>query len=457
MSLDDPVATYRAWSRRSGELHEQSLECFPGGDTRASAHFAPYPLFIEYAEGCRLHDADGHELLDFMNNFTSLVHGHAFPPIVAAVQEQVALGSAYAAPSRSQLALAQLVKERVPSIDLLRFCSSGSEATLMALRCARAVTGRQRFMKMEGGYHGSYETAEVSLAPLPGRSGDLDAPRSQPIDASIPQSALDDVVVCPFNEPERARRLIARHGDEIAAVIVEPILGSMGMLPATTEFLQSLREATEGCGALLIFDEVISLRLAPGGAQALHGVTPDLTALGKIIGGGLPVGAIGGRHDLMSHFDPREKRPIFHASTFSGNAVTMAAGHAAMEALSPAEHARLDALGERLRAGFTTAFAEAGIHGRATGQGSLANIHFTTEPLHDARDTMKGLLEAGPIPAWLHLTMLRRGIASASRLMYCTSTAMGNPEVDQAIEALAASLHELRPALERKRPGLLVA
>jgi glutamate-1-semialdehyde 2,1-aminomutase len=184
------IEGYEAFAPISRELYAEARRCFPGGDTRMSAHYAPYPLFVERAEGCRLYDADGHALVDFMNNFTSLIHGHAFAPVVDAVTEQLHRGSAYAAPTRSQVALAQLIRARVPSIEQLRFTSSGTEATQMTLRCARAATGRQKIMKMEGGYHGSYELAEVSLVPLPGRCGPLESPNPIPVDASIPHSAL---------------------------------------------------------------------------------------------------------------------------------------------------------------------------------------------------------------------------------------------------------------------------
>jgi glutamate-1-semialdehyde 2,1-aminomutase len=451
----EKVQAYTDWSKLSGELIEAARKVFPGGDTRMSAHYAPYPVFIERGEGCRLFDADGHELIDFMNNFTSLIHGHAHPAVVKAVIEQVQLGTAYAAPTRSQVELARLLCERVPSVEQLRFCSSGTEATLMTLRCARAFTGRQRVMKMEGGYHGSYELAEVSLVPLPGRCGPLEHPDPVPVDRSIPESALRDAVVAPYNEPELAVRLIDEHADELAAVIVEPILGSMGMVPATTEFLQALRDATARHGIVLVFDEVISLRLGDGGEQEVHGVTPDLTSMGKIIGGGLPIGAIGGRRDLLQIFNPDAPDPVFHASTFSGNALSMAAGLAALRAFTPDARARVSALGDRLREGFNRVFGNVGLRGQAMGKGSLVNLHLTDRTIRNARDSLAGMFEAGPIGRLLHLGMLRRGITSASRLMYCVSTPMTEEEVDTAVAALEDTLTELRPGIERERPALL--
>ena len=208
---DHPLLkAYRAFSPTSASLAERAQHVFPGGDTRSSAHYLPYPLVISRAGGCRLTDVDGNELVDFMNNFTSLIHGHAHPDVVRAIQEQAPIGSAYAAPNLRQIELAELLVDRIPSLEQMRFTSSGTEGTLMALRCARAATGRQKIMKMEGGYHGSYEQAEVSLVPRPDRRGPAEAPHSQPVDASFPDSVLADTIVCPYNEPAHAQALIDR-------------------------------------------------------------------------------------------------------------------------------------------------------------------------------------------------------------------------------------------------------
>ncbi len=446
---------YQSFAPLSRRLIAEAREIFPGGDTRMSAHYAPFPLSIAHAKGCRMTDVDGHELIDFMNNFTSLIHGHANDAVVAAVSAQIANGSAYAAPSRGQIALGALIRDRVPSIEQLRFTSSGSEATLMTLRCARAATGKQKIMKMEGGYHGSYELAEVSLIPRADLCGPIEAPLPVAIDASIPDSVLRDVVICPYNQPEIARDLIRRHAHELAAVIVEPVLGSMGMIPATRDFLVALRDATSAHGVVLVFDEVITLRLADGGAQAAHGIVPDLTAMGKIIGGGLPIGAFGGRAELMRVFHPDEVQPVMHASTFSGNVLSMAAGEAAMRQLDPQVFERLNGLGERFRQGANEAFAGAGIRGQATGTGSLSNLHFTDRPLDSARASLAGMVAAGNVGQLLHLEMLQRGVMSAGRLMYCISTPMTAADVDSAVDALADALRALKPGIEKERPALL--
>jgi glutamate-1-semialdehyde 2,1-aminomutase len=449
-------ASYRAWSPASSELSKRACEVFPGGDTRASAHYDPYPLIMERGEGCHLYDIEGHRILDFMNNFTSLIHGHGNASVAAAVSKQSEIGTAYAAPSQNQIELAELIADRVASIDQLRFCSSGTEGTLMAIRCARAFTGKQKIMKMEGGYHGSYELGEVSLVPLPEYRGELDRPNSLPVDGSFPDSVLQDTIICPYNEPEFAKRLIQENADALAAVIVEPILGSMGMVPANKQFLDALREATEKHGVVLIFDEVISLRLSGGGAQEIYGIQPDLTCMGKIIGGGLPVGGVGGKRALMQMFNPANPEKVFHASTFSGNALTMSAGLAAMTLFTASEADRLNQLGDMLRDGFGQALQQSGIRGQATGLGSLVNLHLTDEPLRDSRDSMEGMLGAGHIGRLLHLCMLKRGVMSASRLMYSISTPMTEIEISTAITALSESLVELRPYIEVERPDLLI-
>ena len=455
-AAEELLTRYEDWAKSSARLHEEARRYLPGGDTRASAHYKPFPLFMSRGEGCRLWDVDGRELCDFMNNFTSLIHGHAHPPTVRAVSEQIARGSAYAAPTETQIELARMICERVPSVEELRFTSSGSEATNMCLRAARAFTGRSRIVKIEGGYHGSHEIGEMSLVPLPGKAGPLERPETLPPDRSINASEVRDVVTIPYNEIEIARELLGRHADELAAVIVEPVLGSMGMIPAAPEFLAALRELTLEHEVLLIFDEVITLRLGPGGVQSRIGVTPDLTAMGKIIGGGLPVGAFGGTREIVEVFNPHRRDTIMHASTFSGNALSMAAGIAALGDYGPEQVERINGLGDRLRAELNGAFAAAGIRGRATGLGSLLGLHLRDGEIRHARDTLRGIAESGRTMRLLHLGLLRRGVFMAPRGMLCISTPMGEDDIGAAAAAFADALAELRPALEDDCPNLLL-
>ena len=454
--LEKIQQSYREWSRKSQELARPAGQLMPGGDTRTTAHYPPYPAFMQRGDGCRLFDVDGHTYLDFMNNFTSLILGHAHPKIIEAVEQQVRRGTAFAAPTESQTELAEIVCGMVPSLEQVRFCSCGSEATMMAARAARAFTGKQKIMKMEGGYNGNHDWGEISLFPTRRSAGPLDEPNTVPPDKGIALSTVADTITVPFNEPEIARKLIRKHKDEAAAIILEPMLGGLGMIPPKPGCLRQLREITAENDVLLIFDEVITLRLAPGGMQEIFDVKPDLTALGKIIGGGLPIGAFGGRREIMQQFNPELPGFMWHASTFSGNPLTTAAGIAALNELTQDVYDSLNALGDSLREKFNAAFQECGLRGQATGMGSLVNLHFNDQPIHNARDSVQGTFNSGPLTMYLHLSMIQRGIFPASRQMYCISTPMTEEEIDLAGDALLDALRELKPAIQEDFPHLLI-
>jgi len=262
-------AEYRKRTPKSEALAAAASRVMPGGDTRTNTFFLPYPVFIESGEGCRIRDADGNIYLDFLANYTSMIHGNAHPRIVEAISEQCSRGTAFAAPLESQTKLASALCSRVPSIERIRFCNSGTEATMHAIRAAKAFTGRNKIIKMEGGYHGSHDAASVSVAPLLDRAGPHSSPTSVPDLDGLFQGVLPDVVVVPFNGLEVSGEIIKCHADDLAAVLVEPVLSSGGAIPATAEFLQFLRKATQSVGALLIFDEIVTFRLAFGGAQEM--------------------------------------------------------------------------------------------------------------------------------------------------------------------------------------------
>lgn len=422
----------------SATLYEAARKVLPGGDTRSVTYFRPYPLFIESGSGCRLRDVDGNTYLDFVNNYFSLIHGHSHPQIVEAVTRQLGRGTAYAAPIESQVLLARILCDRIPSLENVRFCNSGTEATMNAIRAAKAFTGRNKVLKMEGGYHGSHDAAEISIVPPLELAGPDDAPEAVAECDGLFRGVLDDIVVAPFNKIEATSRIIEQHRDDLAAVIVEPVMGVGGMLPAETDYLRFLRRATQECGALLVFDEVITFRLAPGAMQEVYGIKPDLTALGKIIGGGLPVGAFGGRADVMSLFDPARKK-LAHGGTFNGNALTMAAGLAAMKLFDHEGIARLNRLGDRLRQGLRKALSDCDIASQVTGIGSLAQVHFTEHPVRTYRDAARAAKE--PLTG-LHLALINRGVFVAPRGQWCLSTAMSENEVDEAIMLFHDALSE---------------
>src|ERR687889_267320 len=257
------IADFRASSPRSAALHEAARRFMPGGDTRTVAFHAPYPLAITEGRGCRIQDADGRTYVDLLNNYTSLIHGHAHPAIVAAVSERLPFGTAFPAPNEAQTQLAEILVDRVASVDMVRFCNSGSEAVMNTLRAARAFTGRDLIAKIEGGYHGTYDDVEVSVRPDPRdpASGPAHAPVAMLGTRGVPANTTDNVVVTPLNDIDAVERLMRERGQEVAAVIVEPVMGSAGMLPADRAFLESLRVLTLEHDALLIFDEVMSFRL----------------------------------------------------------------------------------------------------------------------------------------------------------------------------------------------------
>lgn len=423
-------------------MHDRALASLPGGNTRSTVFMQPYPIYAARGEGCRVWDVDGNEYIDCINNFTSLIHGHAHPVLVEAARQQLALGSAFGLPTASEIDLAELLASRLPSVDQVRFANSGTEAVMMALKAARAFTGRPKIAKCEGAYHGSYDYAEVSLDPKPGEWG-RNAPVSVAYAKGTPDNVLADVVTIPFNDAEAAVSLIREHGRELACVLVDPMPNRAGLAPADNSYLEALRRVTREIGALLIFDEVITFRLGYAGAQGLWGIDPDLTTLGKIMGGGFPVGAVAGGEDFMAVFDPRHGKPALpHGGTFSANPVTMRAGLAAMELLDDAAFAKLDALGETVRVGIDEAFRKTGVPGGTVGLGSLLKIHFADRPIRDYRSAYLTEHEAKR-QAIFSRGLLNRGVLAAGYGLMALSTPMTEADAEAIIKAVAGALAEV--------------
>lgn len=430
---------------RSKALYDRAVASLPGGNSRTTVFMSPYPIYAARGAGCRVWDVDGNVFIDCINNFTSLIHGHAHPRLVEAATRQIALGTAFGLPTESEIDLAELLASRLPAVDQLRFANSGTEAVMMALKAARAFTGRPKIAKCEGAYHGSYDYAEVSLDPTPDAWG-RNAPVSVAYARGTPENVLADVVAIPFNDPEAAVSLIREHGAELAGVLVDPMPNRAGLVPADRAYLEALRAVTRETGALLIFDEVITFRLGYHGAQGLWGIDPDLTTLGKIMGGGFPVGAIGGRAEVMAVFDPRHGKPALpHGGTFSANPVTMRAGLAAMELLDEAAFKRLDALGDAVRDGINRAFRKHGVPGRAVGLGSLLKIHFSEREIRDYRSAYITEQEARR-QAVFNRGLLDRGILAAGYGLMALSTPMTSAETDAIVAAVDASLAEVAAA-----------
>lgn len=446
------ISNYKETRKRSFLLHEEACKFMPGGDTRTATYFDPFPHYIIRGDGAYLFDADGNRLIDFQNNYTSLIHGHNHKPTVKAIKEQAASGTAYAAPFEKQTKLAEILTSRVPSIDLIRFTNSGTEANMHVLRIARAYTKRAKIIKTEGGYHGTTDVFEASVDPNIKKAGALDKIKVIPESRGVSKNALKDVLVVPFNDIENTKKVVENHHHDVACLIIEPIMGSAGQIVPDLKYLEFLREITIHYGILLIFDEVVTFRLSMGGAQQQYGVYPDLTSLGKIIGGGTPIGAFGGKEEIMKLYDPREKK-MYHSGTFNGNALGMAAGIATMTAFDENMVNKVNNLGFRFRGNLENVFKKLGLDLQVSGTGSLYNIIFSNKQIRSYRDVASSYERLNRL---LYLSLITKGIFDAPRGMFCMSTAMTEADVDFAVEKIEEALTEMYPVITEAAPELIL-
>jgi glutamate-1-semialdehyde 2,1-aminomutase len=418
--VSDEAQLYRDRTPNSGRRFQEFRRYLPGGDSRSTLFYPPYPAVLVQGDGCRVVDLDGNRLLDLTGNHSILVHGYGAPRVMEAIRRQVELGTCFSGPTEAQLRFAQHLVERIGSLERVRFTSSGTEAVMMAVRAARRFTGRRKIAKLEGGYHGTSEVVMGSEHP--------------------------DLLVLPTDDAGAAVALLERHGAEIAALLVEPVQGSAGMLALEAGYLRALRDATRRLGIMLVFDEVVSLRVAYGGAEEHFGIKPDMSCLGKLIGGGLPLGVFGGREEIMALFDPSHGTPVIpHPGSYNANPVSLAAGLATLELLSRDAVTRLNATGDRLRAGLARVFAEAGIPVSITGLGSLFGIHLTEGPVRTIRDAAQA---DATLRHRIFLGLYVEGILLDPRGVGTLSTAIGDPEIEEFLAALRAVLSRLRqPAL----------
>lgn len=440
--LESALARYEQANPRSKALHERAARSLPGGNTRTTVEFDPFPLAMDRGQGARMLDFDGNERLDFIQNYTALILGHAHPSVLQAIAQRAERGTAFAATNQEEVLLAEELCRRVPSVERVRFLNSGTEATMFAMRTARAFTGRPAIARIEGGYHGTHDLAGVSTHPAVSEAGPADAPRAVADSVGTPPWVVENTVVLPFNNADAAEAILRREAPRLAAVILEPVLGAGGMIPPLPGYLERLRSVTSELGMLLIFDEVISLRVAPGGAQERFGVMPDLTTMGKIIGGGLPVSAFGGRAEVMAVFEPGHPGRLAQGGTYNGNPLGMAAGLAAMQELTPDEYRRLEQLGKALRQGLQATFDRHDVAAQVTGIASLFQVHIVSHPVVDYRSALgdERVLRA------FFFGMLNEGIMLASRCGGSISTPMGDAEVgtflaaaDRVIGGISAS------------------
>jgi glutamate-1-semialdehyde 2,1-aminomutase len=412
-ALAEAEEHYRAGNPKSLAQYRTACAAMPGGNTRASIHVDPFPLTMARGEGAHLWDLDGHEYADFLSEFTAGIYGHSHPAIRRAIAEALAGGLNFGAQSQAEARFAAAICARFPSIELVRFTNSGTEANLMAVSAARAITGRPKILVFAGGYHGG-------VFYFRGQGSAINAPF--------------DYLIGRYNDLDAVADLVRPCRAELAAILVEPMQGTTGCIPAERDFLAGLRELANATGAFLIFDEVMTSRLAPGGLQEALGILPDLTTLGKYLGGGMSFGAFGGRADIMERFDPRRPDAFQHAGTFNNNALTMNAGYVGVTEIYTPERARaLNQSGDDLRHRLNQIVGRRGLAMQFTGRGSMMAVHMTDAPIRSEEDATRG---DGALRDLFWFDLVASGIWFAKRGMFALSIALDALDADKLADAV---------------------
>ncbi len=434
--------------QRSKHSFARARLVFPDGTSRVTIERDPIPLYVERGMGSYLFDVDGRRFLDLSANFTTLIHGHAFAPVVEALTRQLQRGSCFANPTESEIELAELLCGRIPQVDRVRFVNTGTEAVLFGIKAARAFTGRSKIAKLEGAYHGAYDWAEVSLAATPDNWGDPTAPKSTAFYRGMPASVLDEVVVLRFNDIEGARRLLSLHADKLAAVVMDPMPSRGGLIAPKPEFVVAVQETARKNGILVIADEILNLRQSFRGASARYGLVPDLVTMGKIIGGGLPIGAVGGREDVMKVFEASAGRPLLpQGGTFSANTLSMTAGLAAMRHLDHAAFEYLELLGNIVRDGIGRAISNRCAPLCVTGAASLFRIHPMAQIPNDYREAHP-VLAGATLMRQLTRFFAENGIILPYGAAASISTSMTRTEAEFVVDVFAGFLDGHQDMLE---------
>ena len=438
----------------SKKAYEQARRFLPSGNTRTVLYWPPFPLCLRAGRGSRLWDVDGNERIDFNFNNTTLILGHNHPRVIEAAEEQLARGTVLGAPTETEPLLAEELVRRLKGAERVRFTPSGTEANMQAIRTARAHTGKDLIAKCEGAYHGSWDAIDISVAPPLDQAGPREAPNSVRQQAGIPEGVLQNTLTMPFNDAEAAVALIEKHRSELAAVIVEPVQRD---LPPEPGFLEALREATERNDIVLIFDEVIAFRIGYHGAQGRLGVTPDITTLGKVIGGGFPVGAYASTEEFMEPLAiPEAKFPDYRgprlgfSGTFNAHPVTMAAGLAVLKELRPPVYDEMDRKGEKMRDGLRKILEEAGVNAFVGGMASFFPVVWTMEKVRDYRSAATG---DKTITRYFSIDLMNHGIFFLGHPNVSAVTT--NEDISIALDAMSKSVDGLIPTIENIAPQLI--
>ncbi|MBP1884741.1 aspartate aminotransferase family protein [Sinorhizobium mexicanum] len=419
---------------KSRHLFHRAKAVFPDGTTRATVERDPLPIYVERGEGAYLVDVDGNRFLD-LNNFTTLIHGHGFAPVSEAVVDLMRSGTCFANPTEHEIALAELLTARIPAIEHVRFVNSGTEAVMFAIKAARAFTGRHAIARIEGAYHGAYDWAEAGQGVAPGKGGWDPGPTATPAYRGTPPSVADEVHLLRFNDVEGLERRLGEISDRIACVLIDPMPSRAGLIHPEPAFIEALSNTARKYGILILADEVLNLRQSYGGASARYGLTPDLITAGKIIGGGFPIGAIGGRAEVMRVFGSDETKPLLpQGGTFSANPVSMVAGRVAMEAMTQDAYDRLEQIGDRLRDGLQACIARHEAAFSVTGAASLFRIHPKRLAPREFRDAYLSASEAA-LMRTMGRQFLELGILLPRGAAACLSTAMTDSDIDLILNA----------------------
>jgi len=417
---------------KSEQLYEEAVNYLPGGVNSPVRAFKHYPFFVEKAKGSKLYDVDGNEYIDYCLGYGPIIMGHANDKIVKEATEQLQLGTDYGVPSQQEIELAKEVTKRVPCAQMVRFTNSGTEATMSAIRLARAITGKNKIIKFEGAYHGAHDAVLVKSGS--GAVGQPDSP-------GVPLDATKNTILVPFNDEDAIKNTIKENKDEIACIITEPVMGNIGCVPPKEGFLQFLREITEENNIIFIIDEVITgFRIAKGGAQEYYNVTPDLVTFGKILGGGFPIGAIAGKREYIEQFAPSGK--VYQAGTFSGNPMSISAGLATMDLLTDKFYKDLHDKGEYFRNGIRDVLSKLDIPYQVTGVESMTEVYFTDEEVYDFESAKKSDTQA--FDKYFH-TLLENGVFVAPSQYECVflSSAHTNDDIDKTLNAMETALKGL--------------
>lgn len=436
----------RARTKKSLAMYEEAKQVLPGGVAAAGKFGLPYPIYYREGSGARITDLDGNEYIDLVMGFGIHILGHSPRPVLEAVASQLGSGSLPGMATEHEVNLARKVREHMPAMEMIRFVNTGSEATTMAIRVARAYRQRDKIARFEGSYHGQHDIVEISGVTM---SGPADAPLPSPDYLGLPSSITKDLLILPYNNTEASVSLITGHADELAAVIIEPVSAfGLGSVPAESEFVKAIRDVTLRHDIPMIFDEVVTgFRLGLGGGSAYYGIKPDLVTLGKIVGGGFPIGVYGGRRDLMDKFvtptgqptDTKEK--IHQSGTFSGNAITMLAGLAAIKELEkPGTYDYIDNLTARVRTGLEGTADDLGIEMIVTGVKSLFQYHFGLRSIKNRRDKQNA---DGASAGLFSQGLLANGICAGARPLFL-STAHTNSDVDRMLDVSVTVLKEMK-------------